>query len=149
MNEDAPSPRLDFEPSEADSKWIEQRLEEFNAIQTGRDDEQSVCIVVRDGAGEPIAGIKGVTVLDWMYVSALFVDESHRGAGLGSKLLDEAERVAVDRGCIGVCLTSFGFQAPEFYKQRGYRCVGQIDDYPAGDALYFLTRRLDLTSART
>ena len=134
-------PELDFNASDEDGKLLDKRLEEFNSQQTGRDDENSFCIVARDESGEVVAGIKGLTVMDWMYVATLWVDESRRSTGLGSKLLREAERIAVERGCIGACLTSFGFQAPEFYRKCGYQIVGQIDEYPPGDALYFLSRR--------
>lgn len=139
-------PTFDLNGTEADGEFLDARLEEFNKQQSGRDDEQPFCIVARDAGGEIVGGIKGLTVMDWMYVGTLWVADSHRGTGVGSELLRRAEQMAIERSCVGACLTSFGFQAPEFYEKHGYQRVGQIDGYPPGDALYFLSRRFDSVS---
>lgn len=134
---------IDFNGTDADGDFLDARLEDYNKQASGRDDERPFCIVMRNGVGEVVGGIKGLTVMDWMYVGTLWISESQRGTGIGSQLLENAEKIAIERGCLGACLTSFGFQAPEFYEKHGYARIGQIDDYPPGDALYFLSRRFD------
>ncbi|MDB4950167.1 MAG: Acetyltransferase [Gemmatimonadetes bacterium] len=44
-----------------------------------------------------------------------------RCRGLGARLLSEAERLAIARGCDGAMLSTFDFQARVFYERQG--CV--------------------------
>ena len=78
----------------------------------------------------------------WLFVDLLFVPAAHRGQGLGTALLNEAEAKARERGCIGVWLLSFSFQAPQFYQRLGYRPFGTIEDYPPGHNCTYLFKRL-------
>src|SRR5690349_2735278 len=55
-----------------------------------------------DEAGELAGGLVGHTWTTWLHVTYLWVDERHRGAGLGSRLLARAERIAREkRDCRG------------------------------------------------
>ncbi|MEV0184482.1 N-acetyltransferase [Streptomyces sp. NPDC050625] len=96
-----------------------------------------------DGAGEPAGGLVGHTWTTWLHVTYLWVDERHRGSGLGSRLLAEAERIAhQDRGCRSARLETWDFQAPDFYRKQGYEVVCVIPDYPPGITEYTLTKQL-------
>jgi ribosomal protein S18 acetylase RimI-like enzyme len=87
-------------------------------------------------------GLVGHTWATWLQVTYLWVDERHRGARLGSRLLAEAERVARDeRGCGAVRLETWDFQAPGFYEKQGYEVVCVIPDYPPGITEYTLVKR--------
>jgi GNAT superfamily N-acetyltransferase len=97
----------------------------------------------QDGTGDLVGGLVGHTWTTWLHVTYLWVDERHRGTGLGSRLLAEAERVARDdRGCGRVRLETWDFQAPDFYKRHGYDVVCVIEDYPPGITEFTLTKRL-------
>ncbi|MFJ5265958.1 GNAT family N-acetyltransferase [Streptomyces sp. NPDC088387] len=88
-------------------------------------------------------GLAGYTWGTWLHVSTLWVDERHRGAGLGGALLAEAERIAgTERGCQAARLETWDFQAPAFYQKQGYEVVCVIPDYPPGITEYTLTKRL-------
>jgi GNAT superfamily N-acetyltransferase len=96
-----------------------------------------------DGTGELAGGLVGHTWTTWLHVTYLWVDERHRGTGLGSQLLATAERLARDeRGCGCARLETWDFQAPEFYKKQGYQVVCVIPDYPPGITEYTLTKQL-------
>lgn len=96
-----------------------------------------------DTAGDLAGGLVGHTWTTWLHVTYLWVDAAHRGAGLGTRLLAEAERIATtDRGCTGSRLETWNFQAPEFYRKQGYEVVSVIPDYPPGITEYTLTKRL-------
>ncbi|MEV6169468.1 N-acetyltransferase [Streptomyces sp. NPDC051954] len=93
-----------------------------------------------DGLG---GGLVGYTWATWLHVTYLWVDERLRGAGLGSRLLAEAEHIAsAERGCRSVRLETWDFQAPDFYTKQGYDVVCVIPDYPPGITEYTLTKRL-------
>jgi len=52
-----------------------------------------------------------------------------------------AEAEARARGCIGIWLNTFSFQARGFYEKLGFTLIGQIDDYPVGHQRFFLQKR--------
>ena len=77
-----------------------------------------------------------------MFVELLFVPERLRGQGFGRKLMERAEAVAREHGCVGIWLDTYSFQAPEFYKKLGFSVFGEIADYPPGSSRYFLHKQL-------
>ncbi|MFG2023139.1 GNAT family N-acetyltransferase [Streptomyces sp. NPDC048825] len=96
-----------------------------------------------DERDELAGGLVGHTWATWLHVTYLWVDGPHRGTGLGSHLLSRAEQLAhVERDCRHSRLETWDFQAPEFYKKRGYEVVCEIPDYPPGVTEYTLTKRL-------
>ncbi len=137
----AGSEEIDDKPSPAEVALLDEQLEAYNRQQTGRDDFQPLHLVLRDSHSKVIAGLKAVTGWDWLYVQVLWVDEPFRRQGIGSRLLGRAEDEARTRCCVGACLSSYNFQAPTFYQRHGYSVFGQIDDYPQGRTMYFLSKR--------
>ena len=59
----------------------------------------------------------------WALISALVVDESTRGTGVGQKLLIAAEQIACDRNCSQIELSSSEqrTRAHHFYENNGYK----------------------------
>ncbi|MGW1890242.1 GNAT family N-acetyltransferase [Streptomyces sp. NPDC002004] len=96
-----------------------------------------------DGGGVLAGGLDAYTWAGWLHVDHLWVDGRHRGAGLGARLLADAERIArEERGCVGARLETWDFQAPEFYRKQGYAVVGTVPDYPPGVTEYILAKPL-------
>jgi len=98
--------------------------------------------VIKD-EGKIIAGINAF-IMPWgiMYVDVLFVDESYRYKGLGTTLLKRVEGEAKAMGAALSNLTSFDFQARDFYIKQGYEIFGALEDNPKGHTLYFLKKNL-------
>ena len=131
---------------------ILQPLAAFNAGKTGPAHPESFALVLRHAArGDIIGGLWGVIVYDWLYIELVFVPEDLRGQGLGASLLKEAEAFAVKRGCIGVRLDTFSFQAPAFYENLGYRSFGRLENIPKGHdrIYYFKTLRSEASASAT
>ncbi|MBB4887034.1 GNAT family N-acetyltransferase [Streptomyces netropsis] len=107
-------------------------------------DEEDPLQVYATGADGTLAGgLVGHTQWGWLHVDLLWVDEHHRGAGLGSRLLARAEELAGnERGCIGSRVETWDFQAPGFYGKAGYRTVCVTEDYPPGITNYLLVKSL-------
>lgn len=61
----------------------------------------------------------------WALISALVIDESSRGAGIGRKLLIASERIALNKGCSQIELSSSERRerAHKFYESNGYKEV--------------------------
>lgn len=134
--------RLIQEPDEALRKVIGESLMAYNFTKTGRKDYRPLALAVEDDRGQVIGGLWGRTAYDWLFVELLFVPESLRGRGAGTDLMKRAEAEAIERGCYGAWLDTFAFQARGFYERLGYQCFGELENYPAGSARYFMRKLL-------
>jgi hypothetical protein len=54
-----------------------------------------------------------------------------------------AEQVAQERGCNRSHLTTYSFQALDFYKEHGYQVFAELDHYPGNWHRYFLWKDLE------
>ena len=133
---------MNFNPSKNEIDFVREELTRFNAERVGDDGHTPLNIVEYDSHGNIIGGILGGTYWGWMYIDVLWVDESHRKMGVGSKLLAEAETEAVRRGCHHVHVDTMSWQAPDFYKKHGYGVIGILPDIPSGNQKYLLMKAL-------
>jgi len=77
-----------------------------------------------------VGGIYGNFQFDYLFINVLFVDKKYRGRRIASKLMQLIESEALKRGVHNLYLTTFEFQALNFYKKRGYKVIMEIEDYP-------------------
>ena len=117
-------------------------LVEYNASQAGPSGSRGLAIEVRNVEGATIGGLWGSSGYDWLFVQLLVVPESLRGQGVGRQLMSLAEAEAVTRGCHGVWLDTFEFQARSFYERLGYECFGELGHYPKGFSRFFMKKVL-------
>ncbi len=81
-------------------------------------------------------------VWHWLNIDAMWVRATHRGEGIGLALLEAVEDAGRQLGCRWSDVTTFDFQAPDFYRKAGYVDYGVKQDYPPGHANYFLCKPL-------
>ncbi|HZY67096.1 MAG TPA: GNAT family N-acetyltransferase [Devosia sp.] len=101
---------------------------------------------VLDDRGHPVGGAVGHGSFDWVFVELLFVPETLRGQGWGTRLLAQVEDFATQHGFAGVWLDTFSFQARPFYEKLGYTVFGTLEDHPLGGSRHFLSKRLPAAS---
>ena len=135
-------PAVSADPPPAEGQYLEDRIYEFNAAATGITDGEYLAILVRDAEGRIAAGICGNTWGGSAEIRQFWVEKSRRGRGLGTRLLEAAEQEARRRGCRQIVLMTFSFQAPAFYRKRGFEIVATIDDHPSGHRNLLLLKRL-------
>lgn len=78
------------------------------------------CFVAENGKGEIIGVITGRAYYNEVHIGDLIIDEHYRRTGLGRRLVYSVEDAYRDKGYTVVTLSTFAFQAPEFYKKLGY-----------------------------
>lgn len=126
---------------------VRKKIIEFNLSQaTGelKDDVGTVEITLVNDQDELVAGITASIYWKQMHVDFLWVGESLRGKNKGSELLEKAEEIARQQHCRYIQLETFSFQAPEFYKKKGFTVFGILDDSPYdGAQQYFLKKILE------
>jgi GNAT superfamily N-acetyltransferase len=132
------------DPDAAIREEILRPLVAYNASKVGVVTPRPAAIILRhDVNAEIIGGLWAISVYDWLYIDLLFVPADLRSRGLGSSLLTLAEQIAADRGCIGVRLDTYSFQAPGFYEKLGYIEYGRLADHPRGHERIYYYKRLD------
>ena len=107
-------------PSETETDYIREALNQFNCAHVGDDGHTPLNLIEYDADGSIIGGLLGGTYWGWMYIDILWVREDHRRQGIGSRLLTEAEKEAMRRGCHHVHVDTMSWQAPMFYQKYGY-----------------------------
>ncbi|HEY5289615.1 MAG TPA: GNAT family N-acetyltransferase [Caulobacteraceae bacterium] len=122
-------PRHDV--SAVDIGELEERLYRFNVEATGYDDGEGLGFVAED-RGELIGAVAGYSWGGICELRQVWVHADRRRRGLGAALLAAAVAEAARRGCAHVTLTTYDFQAPDFYRRYGFEEIAQIPDKPLG-----------------
>lgn len=130
------------EPTDTDRRAILAPLDAFNKTKAGDENYEPIALVLRDAAGKTVGGLWAQLYFDWVFIELLFIPENLRGENLGAKLLRQLEEIAKAKGCVGIWLDTFSFQAPGFYERQGYERFGTLEDYPKGMARFFFRKVL-------
>jgi ribosomal protein S18 acetylase RimI-like enzyme len=122
---------------------VKQKIAEFNALNWDATKRQALGLKQLNAQGQLVAALAGRTFGNWFYLESLWLAESERGRGLGTKILAHAEAIARQRGCRFVVLDTLNFQARPFYERFGYQVQWTQQDYPfAGGDKYYMTKVL-------
>jgi GNAT superfamily N-acetyltransferase len=125
---------------EADSRVVGAGLEAFNVAVAALQDVRPLACFARLPTGELVGGAIARTWGRCCEVREVWVDEPHRGRGIGSHLMRAIERRAAERGCSTFYLETWSFQARAFYERLGYDARLAIGGYAPGIAKYVMVR---------
>ena len=100
------------------------------------------CFAAEDEEGKILGVITGRAYYNEVHIGDLIIDRQHRRSGLGSKLIAAVEEAYAGAGYEKITVTSFGFQAPEFYKKLGYQIEFVREDKNPKLSKYFLSKPL-------
>ncbi|NMA97490.1 MAG: GNAT family N-acetyltransferase [Phyllobacteriaceae bacterium] len=136
---------LENEPEAETRAAILEGLIAHNAAGTGGEYAlpRPISLSVRDETtGKALGGLTARISYSRMFIELLYIPPEQRGTGIGRQLMEKAEDVAREAGCIGIWIDTFSFQAPEFYRKLGYVEFGVLNDYPPGHSRHFLHKTL-------
>jgi GNAT superfamily N-acetyltransferase len=114
----------------------------YNDSQTAPSQGRPLVIQVKDSSDQIIGGLWGYTGYGWLFTQLLVVPTSLRSQGIGTQLMQLAEREAITRACHSAWLDTFEFQARAFYERLGYTCFGELPNYPVGFSRFFMKKEL-------
>jgi ribosomal protein S18 acetylase RimI-like enzyme len=130
--------------SEGEAKLIVDGIVEYNLSKVPLIQEEPfiwINRVITDKNGNIIAGINSkMYCWNCLYIDVLWVKDKHRKYGFGSKLLNEVEKIAKEKGCHIIHLDTFDFQAKEFYIKHGYEIFGTLDGCPLEHKRYYMKK---------
>jgi len=99
---------------------------------------------VAEEDGKIIGLITGHSYYEEVYIADLIVLEEYRNKHIGSMLMEEVEKYHRNKGYKNINLTTYGFQALEFYKKCGYE-VEHVRENKSNSKLtkYFLIKEIE------
>ncbi len=129
--------------SELEQATIWDGIETFSQTKVAATGRHELAFVLRNPNGELLGGVIGnYDNFGWLWIDSFWVSETLRGQGYGTKLINQIEQEARKNGCEHSHLTSFSYQAVEFYKRRGYSIFGELKDYMPGHSRCWLRKSL-------
>lgn len=97
-------------------------------------------VVMRDMQGEIIAGVIGGSYWGWLYISKVWVKDRSRRKSYSLRLLKEAEKEALRRGCDRSYIETQDYESVMFYEEFGYLVMRKIEE--VGFTRYSLQKEL-------
>ena len=95
---------------------------------------------VEEEDGKILGAITGRAYYNEVHIGDLIVSRDCRRSGLGSKLVKAVEEYYSGKCYDIITLTTFGFQAPEFYKKLGYKIEFIRENKDPKLSKYFLSK---------
>lgn len=118
-------------------------LRAYNGQFIDTSDWYSLGVYARDDAGRMLGGLIGKRKGDWLCIDYLWVSETERGQGLGSRIIRRAEAQVRAWGCNQMLVDTASFQALPFYQKCGFTLKATLEDFPyPGMQRHYLTRSL-------
>jgi GNAT superfamily N-acetyltransferase len=121
---------------------LDRELLDFNTRATGIGNQRGLSVRVSDAEGL-VAGLTGWTWGTCARIELVWVRGDQRRRRFGGHLLEAAEAEARTRGCTQILVSSMTFQAPDFYKRKGYVEFCRTEGIPtAGSAEVHMVKAL-------
>ncbi|WP_298984664.1 GNAT family N-acetyltransferase [uncultured Roseibium sp.] len=125
---------------------IERQLLRSLRQQNTQSRNETIVLKATSQDGRLLGGITASTSYGWLLVKILWVDETARGLGLGSDLLNAAETEGRRLGCHGAWLDTSNPEAYAYYLKRGYDTFGTLEngatEHPADHCRWFMKKAL-------
>jgi len=119
-------------------------LLKFNEAAVGNAAARTLAVLLKASTtDELIGGLWARSLWGSLYIDMMFVPEALRGTGIGTSLLRQAEQEAMRRGCRGVWLDTYAFQARSFYEKFGFTVFGRLDGPAPIFPRFFLKKALN------
>jgi GNAT superfamily N-acetyltransferase len=118
-------------------------IEGFSQTKVPATGRNELAFLLRDSDGLLLGGVQGnYDNFGWLWIDSLWVAAALRGQGYGIRLLNKIEGEARINDCQNSHLTSFSYQAVDFYKKHGYHVFGELEDYLPGHSRCWLRKSL-------
>lgn len=130
------------EPDPEDKKALYEGMLAYHKSKGHPRKKELFSIFLKSQSGKVLGGV--IVSFEWngMQIQTLWVDDSIRNQGWGSKLMQLVEEEAIKRGCTLAFTDTFTWQAPEFYLKLGYTLYGELENLPEGNSLSYYYKKL-------
>ncbi|HHT9776239.1 TPA: GNAT family N-acetyltransferase [Legionella pneumophila] len=101
---------------------------------------------IRDADNSIVGGCSGGTLYGGLHVDNLWVSESIRHQGWGTKLMQEALKYGNEKGCAFATVNTMDWEAIEFYKKLGFELEFERHGFQKNSVFYFLRKEFQETT---
>lgn len=99
-------------------------------------------IFIKDQKEQVLGGASGTLFYGSLYVDSLWVDESLRHQGWGTKLMEEAEKMGKENRARFVTVNTMDWEALAFYQKLGYSIEFIREGYDKNSQMFMLRKAL-------
>jgi GNAT superfamily N-acetyltransferase len=99
-------------------------------------------IFIKDQNGRIFGGASGTLFYGSLYVDSLWIDQTLRHQGWGTKLMHEAEKMGREHGASFVTLNTMDWEALPFYQKLGYSTEFTREGYEKNSKMFMLRKNL-------
>ncbi|EEM2504103.1 TPA: GNAT family N-acetyltransferase [Salmonella enterica subsp. indica] len=133
--------QITHQVTEFDKEELLTGLRSYNAQFVDFSKNGQLGVYCRNESGEMVGGLIADRKGLWLCIDYLWVSESARNCGLGSKLMDMAEKEGLRKGCVYGLVDTFSFQALPFYEKQCYILQMSLPDFPkVGSQRHYLIK---------
>jgi len=132
-------------PSAEDKAVLSQGIQAFNADKIPdlepATQELAFHTLTHDG-DQLVGGLRALCYWNTLHIELLWIAESARGKGIGTRLLTRAENHAKDQGYALAHVETTNWQARPFYERHGYELLATLEGRPKSQASHFMSKKL-------
>ncbi len=134
--------KQEINPQHDDVQKLGSGIMEYASQQRGHKPIEFFAVFVRDANNEIRGGCSFCNLYGCLYVDQLWLEESLRGKGYGTQLMQEAEKVGKEQGCTFATVNTMDWEALDFYKKLGYEVEFERRGFLKDSVFYFLRKEL-------
>lgn len=132
--------QYDSDPKQEDIQILYDGLKENMLAKRGLKPVSFFGYFIRDEEGKIVGGCNGDIFYGCLYVGSLWVLESLRGQGYGTKLMQLAEQLAQNSKCNFIAVNTMDWEALDFYKKLGFYVELERKGFDKNSTFYFLRK---------
>lgn len=129
-------------PNPKDTKIIWQGISEHAKNVKGLPPGKPFAFFIKDETNQIKGGCSGYIYYGCLYVDLLWVDKALRANQYGTKLMMQAELLAIEKGCHFIAVNTMDFEALGFYKKLGYIIEFERHGFDKKSIMYFLRKNI-------
>ena len=130
------------EPDQTLTKKLINGLAEHAKQQKDLIPGESFAFSLNDENTNITGGCTGAIFYGCLYIDLLWIEESVRGHGYGTKIMKAAEDLGKEKSCLFSTVNTMSFEALGFYQKLGYHVEFERSGYLKNSTFYFLRKDL-------
>ena len=113
----------------------------YNTEKMGKQKYKRFAVSLRE-RNKVVGGIVGEVWTTVLFIQLFWIEQKLRGRDYGTKLIKAIEDEARRFGATHSYVDTMSFQAPGFYRARGYKEFGSIEGYPGNVTRHWFAKSL-------
>ncbi|MDW9178593.1 GNAT family N-acetyltransferase [Legionella pneumophila] len=129
-------------PSSEEIQSLYNGIAEYAQLKKNQPPIESFGFFIYDDSKTIMGGCNGAMYYGCLYIDSLWIDESLRHKNIGTRLIESAEALGKERGCLFSTVNTMDWEALGFYQKMGYAVEYERTGYFHHSTLYFLRKSL-------